>query len=200
MDFFPFAERYADSMRVMQRSILRVEKNIPRFSMMLTKFYQTTCQSRFLSLQETGREEVRDWVLAVSVDHKVEQVLPLDERETFQGNLLAHNTGIRALPCVVTGDVLSSRDYRCLEKERPYEAFSCFSRLVTTDAEAPSLWCTRCTSLVAGEAILFGTRSLFARNAGVCPFYIIIYHETKVVCWETYNFAFLYLLAVVIVK
>jgi len=145
-------------MRVMQRSILRVEKNIPCFSMMLTKFYQTTCQSRFLSLQEAGREEVRDWVLAVSVDHKVEQVLPLDERETFQGNLLAHNTGIRALPCVVTGDVLSSRDYRCLEKERPYEAFSCFSRLVTTDAEAPSLWCTRLY-------VFSGRRGYFVRNA-----------------------------------
>nr|CAB3255301.1 intraflagellar transport protein 172 homolog [Phallusia mammillata] len=54
-------------------------------------------------LHEAGREEVRDWVLAVSVDHKVEQVLPVDERETFEGNLLAHNTGLSALACVVTG-------------------------------------------------------------------------------------------------
>ncbi|XP_076806393.1 intraflagellar transport protein 172 homolog [Clavelina lepadiformis] len=54
-------------------------------------------------LHETAREEVRDWVLAVSMDHKVEQVLPTDERDTFEANLLAHKTGIRALPCVITG-------------------------------------------------------------------------------------------------
>ncbi|XP_078486595.1 intraflagellar transport protein 172 homolog [Ciona intestinalis] len=54
-------------------------------------------------LNEAEREEVREWVLAVSMDNKVEQELPLDERDTFEGNLLAHNTGLRAVPCIVTG-------------------------------------------------------------------------------------------------
>ena len=56
----------------------------------------------FLS-QDDRREEVRDWVLTVSMDHKVEQVLPTDERDTFEGNLMAHNTGLRAFPCIITG-------------------------------------------------------------------------------------------------
>ncbi|KAG7280372.1 hypothetical protein CRUP_022200 [Coryphaenoides rupestris] len=49
------------------------------------------------------REEVRDWVLAVSMDQRVEQVLPHDERDTYEASLLAVKTGIRSLPCVITG-------------------------------------------------------------------------------------------------
>ncbi|XP_031437803.1 intraflagellar transport protein 172 homolog isoform X2 [Clupea harengus] len=49
------------------------------------------------------REEIRDWVLTVSMDQRVEQVLPRDERDTYEASLLAANTGIRSLPCVITG-------------------------------------------------------------------------------------------------
>ncbi|XP_078397553.1 intraflagellar transport protein 172 homolog isoform X1 [Cetorhinus maximus] len=49
------------------------------------------------------REEIRDWVLTVSMDQRVEQVLPADERDTYEASLLAVNTGIRSLPCVITG-------------------------------------------------------------------------------------------------
>ncbi|KAL2082479.1 hypothetical protein ACEWY4_022297 [Coilia grayii] len=49
------------------------------------------------------REEIRDWVLTVSMDQRVEQVLPHDERDTYEASLLAANTGIRSLPCVITG-------------------------------------------------------------------------------------------------
>ena len=76
--------------------------------------------------QEVKREEVRDWVLAVSMDHKVSQTLPLDERETFECNLRAHNTGMISLPCVVTGKSLILLDWklwlRTLKKQRSRDA------------------------------------------------------------------------------
>ncbi|XP_043931402.1 intraflagellar transport protein 172 homolog isoform X2 [Protopterus annectens] len=52
---------------------------------------------------EEKREEIRDWVLTVSMDQRVEQVLPRDERDTFEASLIAVNTGIRSLPCLITG-------------------------------------------------------------------------------------------------
>ncbi|XP_076872854.1 intraflagellar transport protein 172 homolog [Brachyhypopomus gauderio] len=49
------------------------------------------------------REEIRDWVLSVSMDQRVEQVLSRDERGTYEASLTAAHTGIRSLPCVITG-------------------------------------------------------------------------------------------------
>ena len=52
---------------------------------------------------EDKREEIKEWVLAVSMDQRVEQVLPLDERNTFEASLVTANTDVRAIACVVTG-------------------------------------------------------------------------------------------------
>lgn len=49
------------------------------------------------------REEIREWVLTVSMDQRVEQVLPKDDRGTYEASLVAAGTGIRSLPCVITG-------------------------------------------------------------------------------------------------
>ncbi|CAB4017982.1 intraflagellar transport 172 homolog [Paramuricea clavata] len=54
-------------------------------------------------LAEDKREEVKEWVLAVSMDQKVEQVLPVDERGTYAASLVAPSTNITSLPCVITG-------------------------------------------------------------------------------------------------
>ncbi|KAJ8355794.1 hypothetical protein SKAU_G00185880 [Synaphobranchus kaupii] len=68
---------------------------------------------------EDKREEIRDWVLTVSMDQRVEQVLPNDERDTYEGSLLAISTGIRSLPCVITGyPVLRNK----IEFKRPGKA------------------------------------------------------------------------------
>ena len=37
------------------------------------------------------------------MDQRVEQTLPLDERETYEASLIAANSGIRSLPCIITG-------------------------------------------------------------------------------------------------
>jgi len=55
-------------------------------------------------LQDAQREQIRDWVLMVSMDHRLEQVLPLDERNTYEASLVAANTGLRSLPCVLSGN------------------------------------------------------------------------------------------------
>ena len=36
---------------------------------------------------------------------QVEQVLPTDERDTYEACLVAVNTGINSLPCVITGKI-----------------------------------------------------------------------------------------------
>uniref|UniRef100_A0A8C7HZB6 Mitochondrial peptide methionine sulfoxide reductase n=1 Tax=Oncorhynchus kisutch TaxID=8019 RepID=A0A8C7HZB6_ONCKI len=60
------------------------------------------CDDVVVISQDAQREEIRDWVLTVSMDQRVEQVLPNDERDTYDASLLAANTGIRYLPCVIT--------------------------------------------------------------------------------------------------
>ncbi|XP_060165824.1 intraflagellar transport protein 172 homolog isoform X5 [Globicephala melas] len=52
---------------------------------------------------EAQREEVRDWVLTISMDQRLEQVLPRDERGVYEASLVAASTGVRALPCLITG-------------------------------------------------------------------------------------------------
>ena len=53
--------------------------------------------------QDGKHEELKEWVLAVSMDQKVTQELPMDERDTYEASLVAASTGIRSLPCVITG-------------------------------------------------------------------------------------------------
>lgn len=58
-----------------------------------------------LSLTREDREEVREWVLTVSMDHKVEQGLPLDNRGIYVGSLTSHQAaGDSSLAeCALTG-------------------------------------------------------------------------------------------------
>ena len=41
------------------------------------------------------------------MDQRVAQELPMDERNTYEASLVAINTGIRSLPCVITGMISS---------------------------------------------------------------------------------------------
>lgn len=53
--------------------------------------------------QDEKREEVRTWVLDISVDRKVEQELKKDERGSYVGSLLCSQTGKQFDACIVTG-------------------------------------------------------------------------------------------------
>ena len=57
-----------------------------------------------LCFQSHQHEEVREWVLAVSMDQKIEQTLAKDERNCYEASLISPE-GIRSLPCVITGTV-----------------------------------------------------------------------------------------------
>ncbi len=54
-------------------------------------------------MQDAQHEDVKEWVLAISMDQHVAQELPSDERDTYEASLVAASTGIRSLPCVITG-------------------------------------------------------------------------------------------------
>ncbi|CAL1585627.1 unnamed protein product [Knipowitschia caucasica] len=56
-----------------------------------------------LYVSEEQREQVRDWVLMVSMDQRLEQVLPRDERNCYEAALTSPSTGLTSLPCVITG-------------------------------------------------------------------------------------------------
>ncbi|XP_052391686.1 intraflagellar transport protein 172 homolog [Carassius gibelio] len=70
----------------------------------------TDFQDTDIPFEVEKREEIREWVLTVSMDQRVEQVLPKDERVTFEASLVAAGTGIRSLPCVITGEAICTKD------------------------------------------------------------------------------------------
>ena len=45
-------------------------------------------------------------MLAVSLDQRVEQSLPKDERGTYVASLSCPHTGVTSLPCVLTGQAV----------------------------------------------------------------------------------------------
>ena len=59
-------------------------------------------------ISEQQREEVRDWVLALSMDQQVEQSLSMRTcgtcgTETYEGALVCHNCKTQSDMCMVTG-------------------------------------------------------------------------------------------------
>ena len=46
-------------------------------------------------------------MLTVSMNQRVVQELPVDERDTYEASLMAVNTQIKSLPCVITGTGIS---------------------------------------------------------------------------------------------
>jgi intraflagellar transport protein 172 len=54
-------------------------------------------------LDESKREEVREYVLAISMDQKAEQTLDQDSRGTYVASLVDAKTRKKSSPCIVTG-------------------------------------------------------------------------------------------------
>ncbi|EDV25844.1 uncharacterized protein TRIADDRAFT_24195 [Trichoplax adhaerens] len=54
-------------------------------------------------LSEAKREEIKEWVLSVSLDQRVEQELTTDSRGVYEATLIDPNTEEVYLPCVITG-------------------------------------------------------------------------------------------------
>ena len=60
-----------------------------------------------LLVQPGEHEEVKDWVLAVSMDQKAVRELPHDERDTYEASLISAHSGAPSLPCVITGQCVA---------------------------------------------------------------------------------------------
>ncbi len=75
-------------------------------------------------MQEEKREELKEWVLAVSMDQRVEQILPSDDRGTYVASLSCPHTQVTSLPCVITGDTWSSICRYCHDNVFP-QAIQC---------------------------------------------------------------------------
>lgn len=58
-------------------------------------------------LTARDHEAVKEWVLAVSMDQKVEQQLPMDERMSYEASLVAARTGTVSPACIISGNVIS---------------------------------------------------------------------------------------------
>ncbi|KAM3856962.1 intraflagellar transport protein 172 homolog [Vipera latastei] len=102
-------------------------------------------------ISEEQREEIRDWVLTVSMDQRLEQVLPQDERDTYEASLVAASTGVHSLPCLITGyPVLRNKvEFKCPGKEANKESWNKFLMAVKMSHSPPcqdvlkfiSQWC-----------------------------------------------------------
>ncbi|XP_029847708.3 intraflagellar transport protein 172 homolog [Ixodes scapularis] len=54
-------------------------------------------------LSESEHEEVKEWVLAISMNQQVEQTLPVDEQGYYEASLEGPRGFVRAQPCLITG-------------------------------------------------------------------------------------------------
>ncbi|XP_077566022.1 intraflagellar transport protein 172 homolog [Stigmatopora nigra] len=54
-------------------------------------------------VSDPQREEIRNWVLTVAVYGRLEQVLPRDERKTYEASLVDANSGLHSPACILTG-------------------------------------------------------------------------------------------------
>lgn len=52
--------------------------------------------------EKEEHEEVKEWVLAISVEQSLERTLPLDSRGNFEGSLV-DSKGVTHKPCIITG-------------------------------------------------------------------------------------------------
>merc|ERR1711988_745145 len=67
------------------------------------------------TVNEQEREEVRSWVLQISMDQKVDQTLSTHfcqncGVQTYEANLECHNCKFEYQPCIVTGYPVTSKD------------------------------------------------------------------------------------------
>jgi hypothetical protein len=68
--------------------VQNVKFNFKHFFFIFYIFHQVPLpENPHISPEE--HEAVKEWVLAVSMDQKVEQVLPLDERMTYEASLVS---------------------------------------------------------------------------------------------------------------
>ncbi|XP_071746269.1 intraflagellar transport protein 172 homolog [Lepeophtheirus salmonis] len=97
---FVFLNRYLDLYEAMEEGSLDMLDNSD-FVDTDVPFQVPLPETPYLS--ESEHDRIKEWVLAVSMDQKVEQQLPLDERMTYEASLVAVGTGVISPTCIITG-------------------------------------------------------------------------------------------------
>ncbi|XP_008560724.1 intraflagellar transport protein 172 homolog [Microplitis demolitor] len=91
-----------------------------------------------LSLAQEEREDVREWVLAVSMDQKIEQGLPVDQRGVYIGSLTCPANGSAPLqPCALTGYPIRASVVRFEGSNRVVDRDD-WNKLMNAARQAPS--------------------------------------------------------------
>ncbi|XP_026827198.1 intraflagellar transport protein 172 homolog isoform X2 [Ooceraea biroi] len=90
-----------------------------------------------LGVAADQREEAREWVLAVSMDQKIEQGLPVDQRGVYVGSLTSPtNSGTLLQQCVITGYPVRGPVVKFEETNRVADRDD-WTKLVHTARQAP---------------------------------------------------------------
>lgn len=71
------------------------------------------------------------------MDQRLEQVLPRDERGAYEASLVAASTGVRALPCLITGTEPYSTSYSVVGRK---EGKTAGSILFMEDSPSPKMY------------------------------------------------------------
>lgn len=91
-----------------------------------------------LGVATDQREEAREWVLAVSMDQKIEQGLPVDQRGVYVGSLTSPtNSGVPLQQCAITGYPLRGPVIRFEETNRVADRDD-WTKLINTARQAPT--------------------------------------------------------------
>ena len=132
---FVFLNRYLDLYEAIEEGSLDMLDNSDFIDTDIP-FEVPLPESPHLSSQD--HEEVKEWVLAVSMDQKVEQQLPLDERNTFEASLVAASTSTISPPCIITGypviqgsNIIEFAKEGCLANKEEWNKFVMTAKMVS---------------------------------------------------------------------
>lgn len=78
-------------------------------------------------------EEVREWILAVSMDQKIDQSLPTDDRNLYESSL-----GLSDMPCVVSGYPIMGRQPVIFQRSHRLANREAWSKLTVAAKMSPS--------------------------------------------------------------
>lgn len=77
-------------------------------------------------------EEVREWVLAISMDQKVDQTLPVDDRNLYESSL-----GLSEQPCVISGYPVAGRQPVTFQRSSRLSNRDAWSKVAISAKMAP---------------------------------------------------------------
>uniref|UniRef100_A0A1B6D0F4 Intraflagellar transport protein 172 homolog n=1 Tax=Clastoptera arizonana TaxID=38151 RepID=A0A1B6D0F4_9HEMI len=116
---FVFLNHYLDIVEAIEEGNLEA---LDYSDFIATDFPQEIPLPSTTHVSSTEHEQIKEWVLSVSMDQNIDQVLPLDERRLYPSALVRFDSNGSSLPaCIITGyPVLGSqRGHQVVHFKRP---------------------------------------------------------------------------------